>query len=274
MKKLFVLICSILLVNSAAAEKCSLVIPWGAGGSSDLAARALQKGNNYIIIDYKPGAYASVAISHLSNNPSTILLSPPVMYSSQNPIKEINVDIVRVMYGFDMSIATGKNINIDDLFSKKINVGISSFSIPQHAIALELQRNNPNIQIVTTGNDAKALPLLMNGDIDVYITISHIIKQWTQGFRNINVIKNLPFGENVTVREFNFTNFGFHGVMLHKSASEQQRAHADNCLNLATSSVEFKAEADKLGLKVINAKGSDSDRIVSTYLNIMKKYGL
>lgn len=274
MKKLFVLICSILLVNSAAAEKCSLVIPWGAGGSSDLAARALQKGNNDIIIDYKPGAYASVAISHLANNPGSFLLSAPVMLSSQNPNKDANIDIVRVMYGFDMSIVTGKNMTIEDLLTKKVNIGIPSVGIINHAIALELKQHNPNIELVTTGSDAKTLPLLMNGDIDAYVSTDNIAKRWSQGFENVRIVIKLPFGEKVNARQFSFTNYGFHGIILYKSASEKQKENVNRCLDLAISSSEFKSEVDKLGLRVINAKGVDSAKIVNAYLDSMKKHGL
>ncbi len=275
MKRILCLIFAALSVSAfAKEEKCPLVIPWTTGGTSDLAARALQKGNNNIIVDYKPGAFATIAVNHIVSNPDTFMLSPLHMYSATNPVKDPNIDIIRVMYGTDFTIVSGKSFKVEDLLTKKVNVGIPGMGTGYHAIALDLQQRNNQIEIISMGSDAKALPSLVNKDIDFYIASGPIAKQWTESFPSINNVLDLPFAKKVTVSGLTLQNFTFQGIFVGKNSSSEQRAKINQCLDSAIASQDFLKEADRLGLRVINSTGSEATRITNEYFRMMKKHGL
>lgn len=255
-------------------DTCTMVIPFPPGGASDLNARALQKGNSDIVIEYKPGAFAAVAVNHITNNPSSFMLSPLQMLSASNPNKDVNIEILKVMYGIDISIVANKSLKIDDLLDKKLNVGISNLGSMQHAIALEVQSKNKQIEIIPINSDPKALTLLMNKDIDAYIGNNVIIKQWTENFPTLNTLIEIPFAKKVSVGNVVLKNSFFQGIIISKNATKDQRQKIEECVNTATASDAFKQETAKLHLRVINSNASDADKITAEYINEMKKHGL
>lgn len=275
MKKLFTLLLMFAALSAFAKDdRCSMVIPWTTGGTSDLAARALQKGNNNILIDYKPGAFAAVAVNHINSNPDVFMLSPLHMFSAGNPIKDVNLDVTRVMYGTDFVIVTGKDVKVEDLLTKKINLGIPGLGTGYHAIALDIQQRNNQLEIIPMGSDAKAIPSLINKDIDAYIASGPIAKQWTESFPTISNVLDLPFGKKVTVSGLTLQNFTFQGILVNKNASQEQKSKVDQCIDAAVSSSEFKKEADRLSLRVINSSGTEATRVTNEYFRMMKKHGL
>lgn len=276
MKKIFATLLLTLTSLSVFAKdnKCSMIIPWTTGGTSDLAARALQKGNNNITIDYKPGAFANLAVGYIASNPDSFMLSPLHMFSANNPVKDVGVEVTRVMYGTDFVIITGKDLKIDDLLTKKVNLGIPGMGTGYHAIALDMKQKNSQLEIISMGSDSKALPSLVNKEIDAYIASGPIAKQWTESFSNITNVLDLPFGRKVVVGDLTLQNFTFQGILVSKSASAEQRARVDQCIDSAVSSTDFRKDADRLGLRVINSSSTEATKITNEYFRMMKKHGL
>jgi tripartite-type tricarboxylate transporter receptor subunit TctC len=178
------------------------------------------------------------------------------------------------MYGTDYAIVTGKDIKVEDLLSKKVNLGIPGFGTGYHAIALAIQQRNSQLEIIPIGSDSKAIPSLINKDIDAYIASGSIAKQWTESFSTVSNILDLPFGKKVTLNGLTLQNFSFAGILVSKNASQEQKAKVNQCIDLAVASLEFKKETDRLGLRVINSSGAEATRITNEYFRMMKKHGL
>lgn len=271
MKKLLIAFLSFMSL-SAFANECRLVVPFPPGGSTDLYATALRKGNSKFLVDYKPGAYSAVAVAHLDQNKDHFIITNPALYSAGNPNKNPNVELYQILFGIDLSIVTGKGITLDDLLTKKLSIGVPGLGQSQHLVALQLKEKNPQLEIIPTGNDAKTLPLLINKDLDAYVSGSVIADKWISEFKTLSNVIEVPFNKPITRSKVTLTNMNFIGIFISKDATAAQRAHIDQCLSTATSSTEYKENIESFGFKPLNIKGVEKDKLLDAHIKWLRKH--
>lgn len=249
---------------------CSMIVPFAAGGGGDINARVLQKGNKNIVIEYKPGAFAAAAVNHINNNPDSFMLAPLVMFGADNPNKDVNVDVLRVMYGIDLVIVSNREMSVDDLVDKKLNIGIPYVGTTQHIIALQFANKNKQMELIPMGGDTKALPALVSKDLDAYITNTVVAKQWIKNYPQFHSVVEIPFDKKVFTHGITLENYLFQGIIISKFANKEQKQKIEECIDTATSAPEFKQEIANLNIKVVN---SDATKVTAEYHKLRKKYG-
>ena len=273
--KIFNIIFTLLLSTSAfAADTCTLLIPFPPGGSTDIRARSLQLGNSNIDIEYKPGAFGSVAINQMKKTNNSFLLSPAFMYSAQNPVKELDIELNRIMFSPPIKIITNKNINLNDLADKPLKVGIPCKGCQFEGLALEIKNKNPNVSIIPTAGDAKALPMIMNGDLDIYLGLGIVIDVWASSFENIKIIGEIPFNKTLKIQNIELINLAFAGIFTKGKIDSSEKAAIENCINKSVTSKEFSEQNKMNSLYYVDISHAESQQILELYLTFMKKHGL
>lgn len=274
--KYFLVSILILFTNLAFADnRCLLVIPFPPGGASEINARSIQAGNNNIEIEYKPGAYGNSAINYMVQSKNAMMLSPAMMYSVNNPVKDLDIKMNRILFGSSVKIVTTKKeINLTDLKHKTLRIGIHNKGSQFEAFAKEIKNKNPNIIIVITGSDVKALPMLMNGDLDVYFSTGPNIDNWTRMFDNIKVIGEIPFNESITIGDISLKNLSFAAIYTKKLLDEQEEKIINQCLDQAVVSDKFKSYIEKSNIPYIQVDKKSSKDLLDEYKEYLKTYGL
>jgi tripartite-type tricarboxylate transporter receptor subunit TctC len=274
MKSLLTLLIGLLVSASTFAASCNMVIPWPPGGTSDINARVLQKGNPDIRIEYKPGAFAASAIQHINANTDTFLLSPAHMFSSKNPDKNLDIDFLRPMYSTNLTMISATDVTVDQLLTKKVTLGIPALGTIHHAIALELKEKNNLINIIPTKGDATALPMIINKDIDLYISASPTMNIWMTQQSTIKKVIDLPFNKEVKLGDLVIKNYLFQGIFVSKKASLEARNFINDCLDKSLNTTEFKSESARLNLNVPNLTTIESSDYFNRQIEMLRKYGL
>lgn len=256
-------------------NRCLLVIPFPPGGASEINARSIQAGNNNIEIEYKPGAYGNSAINYMVQSKNAMMLSPAMMYSVNNPVKDLDITMNRILFGSSVKIVTTKKeINLTDLKHKTLRIGIHNKGSQFEAFAKEIKNKNPNIIIVITGSDVKALPMLMNGDLDVYFSTGPNIDNWTRMFDNIKVIGEIPFNEAIKIDDISLKNLSFAAIYTKKLLDEQEEKIINQCLDQAVVSNKFKSYIEKNNIPYIQVDKKSSKDLLDEYKEYLKTYGL
>lgn len=271
MKTLLLLILLVITINTSANE-CRLIVPYAPGGSTDLYANALRTSNRKFHIDYKPGAFTSLAIAHIEHNKDQFFIANPVMYSAANPNKNPNVELLHILFGIDLAIITGKNITFEDLLTKQLNIGVPGIGQPQHLVALQLKEKNPLIEIVPMGSDIKALPLVINKGIDAYISGAVIANKWLVDFNTITNIVTVPFNKSITINNVTLSNLNFIGVFVSKDLTTLQRAHITSCINTSTTAAEYRTILSSVGIVPLNIIGIEKDKLLEAHIKWLQKY--
>jgi tripartite-type tricarboxylate transporter receptor subunit TctC len=254
---------------------CQMVVPFPPGGAADAWARALQKGNPSIRLEFKPGAFNSVASAQLERDKDQFFIGLPTMYSAQNPNKNITAELFYILYTLDQTIITSTNLTLKDIATKDINVGVWAFNSPQHAIALQLKEINPKLNIVALGGDSKALPVLVNKEVEIYITGPTTAQQWMNNFKTVTEVVTIPFNKEIKRDGFTLSSYNFFGVFVNKDATPDQRRHIMNCVETATRNPEYLEEERKTGVPAANIKGEEKDRLLEKFIqNTYRKFGL
>jgi len=273
MKKLLILICCIFSIQSWA-NSCTMVLPFPPGGSSDLYSKIIQKQNSDIIIQYKPGAFAASATSAMQANKDWFMLSVANMYSVDNPNKTINVELLKILFFIDSMIITNKNVSFSDLLNKKVNVGIPAIGHTHHAISLAIKQKNPNLEVIPFGGDVKALPALINGDIDAYVISSPIGNSWLKQFPSLKLVADIPFSSPYKADGIVLESINFFGVFVHKDATPEQKQHVISCIQNSISQPGYNEEFSHIGIKPREFNGKDKDTILNRYVNSLRQVGL
>lgn len=264
---------SFFAVTSYADTRCGVVINFPPGGTSDKYARLLQKTNPDWTVEYRVGAFAASSINFLKDKKDYVYFGSPVMFGKNNPDKNPPVELYRILIGAPILALTNKNLRIDDLFTKKINIGVPSLGTAHHMIALQLKEKNPNIEIISTGGDNKALPILKSGDLDVYLVSKtagiNFVKDF--GFTNLQEFK---YGESVKLGNIVIESQGFNGLFVHKDATTEQRAVIKKCVDDSLSDPRWKSELIESGVDPIDYVGAKKDQLLKKYLDKMTEYNL
>lgn len=274
MKLLISFFVFILSTAAVAKDACTLLVPFPPGGATDINARSLQIGNPDIGIDYKPGAFGSVAINQMNKSNNSFILSPAFMYSAKNPVKDLNIELNRVIFAMPIKIVTIKKINLNDLADKPLKVGITCKGCQFEGLALEIKNKNPNISIIVTGGDAKALPMIMNEDLDIYLTTGVIADNWKNSFENIKIIGEVPFNKTLKIQDIELTNLAFAGIFTKGTIDPSEKSIIENCINKSVTSNEFAEQIKKSNLSYVKISQQESQEILKSFLAFMKKHGL
>lgn len=255
---------------------CNMLVAHPPGGAADTWARILQKANPNIRIEFKPGAFSTVAADQLGKNKDHFFIGVPTMYSAQNPNKNISTELLYILFTSDAVIVTSTNLTLKDLATKDINIGVWALNSPQHATALELKEINPRLNIVPLGGDGKALPLVVNKEVEIYITSALTAAQWTSNFKHITEIITIPFNKEIRKDGFRLTGYKtLFGVFIHKDATADQRKHILNCIETATSNPQYVEDIKKTSTAVANIKGEEKDKILEKHISVVyRKFGL
>jgi len=277
MKKILpALLLSVGIASSAAAEQttCGVVINFPPGGTSDSYARLLQKTNPEWNVEYQIGSFAAKAITFLGKNNSYVYFGSPVMFGENNPDKNPPVELYRILIGAPILTITNKDLTLEDFESTPLNIGVPSFGTAHHMIALQLKEKNPNIEIVSTGGDKKALPMISNGDLDVYLVSKPAGLKFLKDFDSFNNLAEFKFGEPTKVNDLVIESQGFNGLFIHKDASAEQRAFIKECVDKSVAQSAWVDTLVEKGVDPIDVTGEEKNQALEKYVDSLKKYGL
>ena len=271
MKKLLtaaLLSLSLVGAANASTNSCGMVIGFQPGGAADKVARLFQKYNPDFQIQYRPGANGVLAIRFMAENPEFSYLANPLL-------DDTPVELYKILTAPSNMLLTGKSaVDLDKLLTGKVNIGYANTTIPQYTILQQLANANPNINLVPVGSDIKALPMLINGDLDVYpaniISALPWLDQYKGRLSNILTIEfNKPFVKgNVRVESLGFT-----GLLLHKNATATQRQNAINCLEKAMSQPGLAEELREWNANPVMIGGKEKDALLKRYIDLKTKLG-
>lgn len=267
MKKLIFTLLT-LFATSTFANTCSIVIPTAPGGSNDMAIKPLQKQNADMIVMYHPGGFNSGGVNKLKQNPEVGLFSNMIMFASQAPIKDPHLDLQKVLLTVPNGVYSAKHKNFDVILTnKKLNVGVAFFGGPAHHVALEMQSINPNIEIIPFGADAKAIPSIVMGEIDYYVTGLNIVDQMIG--LNINVVSTTP---EITVGTKKINTVTWFGLWTSKDATDSQRKQINECFDKGINATSI-SELTTTYTKVVNITGPKKDAMLKDFISLSEKYG-
>lgn len=277
MKKFILMLVTLFGINlSASAEQltCGVVINFPPGGTSDKYARLLQKTNPDWVVEYQVGSFATKAISFLGKNTSYVYFGSPVMFGEKNPDKNPPVELYRILIGAPILTITNKNLTLEDLKTKSLNIGVPSFGTAHHMIALQLKEKNPNIEIISTSGDSKALPMISNGDLDIYLVSKTSGLKFLNDFKSFKNLAEFKFGQPTKVNGMVIESQGFNGLFIHKDATKKQREFIANCVDKSLKDPVWKNTLTELGVDPLDMQNKIKDNALSKYVESLKRHGL
>lgn len=264
----------LLSMSFAHAQTCKMVIDFPPGGALDSQARLMMKANpNIKTLEYKLGGISTLAIRHLEENKDFMFFGSPSAFGDKSPLKDPPIELLKIVLSAPIYALTNKNITWEQLIKEKINVGVPGIGTSHHILALQLQEINSNINIIPTGGDAKALPLIVNKDLDVYLVSSTNGFNWASHY-NFNIIFTIALGENFRRGGVTLTSVAFNGIFVHKDATAEQKNNVLQCVEDAVTSKIYQETLTNLKVIPLNIGGKEKDRLLNQYITFMKKYGL
>lgn len=178
----------------AQTKSTTIIVPFGPGGATDITARVLAQYlpkhiGHPVIVDYKPGANAAIAIAHVRKQPpdgSTLLIVPGAFSSSPATNPRINnydpatdfTPIARVVNTPAVLCASSKFAanTLDEVmaYAKSnpgmLKVGTTGMGANDHLIPFRMARRwGTEVNFVHYKGAAPAIQDLMSGLIDVKI---------------------------------------------------------------------------------------------------------
>lgn len=272
MKKTVVSLLTALGTTYAAAQSCGVVIDYGPGGTSDRYARLLQKYNSEFAIEYRPGGQSVPAVNFLADKPNFIYLGSPVLFGDKSPVKNPPIELYKILIAAPILAVTTKPLDFDKLLNGKINIGVPGLGTSHHLVGLQLKEHNKNIEVIPTGGDAKALPLLHNGDLDVYLISATTGLNWLNQFNNIKEIFKVEFNKPFVKGNIKLQSVGFNGAFIHKSATPEQRQKAINCLEDVLKQPGWTDALKEMGAGPVQLAGKEKDDAVKLYVETLRKF--
>lgn len=277
MKKIILILAlslGITTVSFAEQLSCGVVINFPPGGTSDKYARLLQKTNPDWTVEYQVGSFATKAISFLEKNKSYVYFGSPVMFGEKNPDKNPPVELYRILIGAPILTITNKDLSLKDLETKKLNIGVPSFGTAHHMIALQFKEINPNIEVISTSGDSKALPMISNGDLDIYLVSKTSGLKFLNDFPSFKNLAEFKFGKPTKVNSLTIESQGFNGLFIHKDASDKQRNFIKQCVDKSLQDPAWSNTLIDLGVDPLDMVGKNKDYALTKYIANLKKSGL
>jgi tripartite-type tricarboxylate transporter receptor subunit TctC len=157
--------------------------------------------------------------------------------------------------------------------TKPVFIGIAALGGSGHILAAQFKERNPLVTIVPIGGDAKALPLMMNKEIDLDIMNSSNGLQWIDNFK-FKALFEIPLGKMSIVKNgLTLSNYSVWIAFIHKDASPEQKKVLVDCLNKVTSSPVWKEELHKTAsAPFVQLPGITLDSVIADYVSALKKY--
>lgn len=260
----------------AQSKSCGVVIEFPPGGAADRYARLLQKYNPEFRVEYRVGANGSLAVQYAGENPDFIYFASPSSFGKSSPYKSNPpIDLYKILIGSSNIAVTSKpSIDLHKLMYSSLNVGIGSFGIPQHVIVEQLKNFNPKLNIIPTGGDAKALPLIINGELDVYVMSAISGTAWLDQFKQLKNIMTIDFNKTFIKDEMKIESVGFIGAFTHKNATAVQKQKAIDCLEKAISQPGWTEELKTMNANPVMISGKEKDIVLQKYIDLLKKFDL
>lgn len=272
MKKTIIALALGLFGGIASANTCGVVIDFPPGGTSDRYARLLQKYNSEYKIEYRTGGMSVPAVNFLGDNSEFIYLGSPVLFGDKSPLKPPPIELYKILIGAPILAVTTKTIDWNKLLTDKVNIGVPGLGTSHHLIVEQLKEYNPKIEVVPTGGDNKALPMVMNGDLDVYLISATSGLVWLENHKQISNIFTVEFNKPFVRGSVKLQSVGFNGAFIHKNASPAQRQKAIDCLDKVTNQPGFTEELRKMGAGPVQLVGKEKEAALKLYVDTLRKY--
>jgi tripartite-type tricarboxylate transporter receptor subunit TctC len=267
-------ILSATLATGAMANECKMVIDFPAGGALDFQARLMMKANpDFQNLEYRVGGMSTLAIRFLEDNKDFAFFGSPSAFGANSPMKNPPIELVKIVLSAPLHALTNKGVTWEQLTTGKINLGIPGLGTSHHVLALQLKEINPNIEIIPTGGDNKALPMIVNKDLDVYLVSATNGVRWAKD-HNLETIFTIALGEKFKRGNISLTSVAFNGIFVHKDATPEQKAHVMACVDRAVKSDVWINTLKDVNVTPLNIDGAEKDRLFNQYVGFMKKYGL
>jgi tripartite-type tricarboxylate transporter receptor subunit TctC len=273
-KLLGVLAASLIATTAAAKDSCGVVIDYPPGGTSDRYARLLNKYNPEYRIEYRPGGMSVPATNFIGENPEFIYLGSPVLFGDKSPFPKPPIELYKILIGAPILAVTTKPLTFESLLKGKINIGVPGLGTSHHLVGLQLKEHNPDIEVISTGGDNKALGLVITGELDVYLISATSGLLWLDNHKQINRLFTVEFNKPYVNGKVTLRSVGFNGAFIHNNATPEQRKKAISCLDAATSQPGWTEELTKMGAGPVQLTGAEKDKALNQYVETLRKYGM
>jgi|694.fasta_scaffold03268_14 tripartite-type tricarboxylate transporter receptor subunit TctC len=272
-KTLLTALTALTILSAQAGEKCGVIVDYPPGGTSDRYARLLQKYNPDFKIEYKVGGQSVPAMNFLSENPTYIYMGSPVLFGPSSPMKDPPIELYKILIAAPiLAVTTRTDLNFRDILNNKINIGVPGFGTAHHFIGEQLKSVNPKVEVISTGGDAKALPLIMNKDIDLYLISATSGLNWLKQFQSVNKTFEVRMDKPYQSNGITLTSVGFNGAFILKTASAEQKEIARRCLDKAISNVGWTRDLEQMGAGPVQIAGEAKDKELQKYIEMSTRY--
>lgn len=256
----------------AHAKECGVVLDVPPGGAADRYARLLQKYNPDFKVEFRPGGLSVPAVNFLRDNPTYIYLGIPALFGPKSPFQDPPIEMYKILFAAPIMAITTKNITFEQILNSKINLGIPALNTAHDLIAEQLREKNSSLQVISTGGNVKGLPLVINGDLDVFLVSSTDGVKWMSQFPQIKNIFTVELTKPFVKNNVRLVSVGFNGAFLFKNASKEQKELAINCLEKAIQNKNWFEDMDAIGASPIIIGDKAKDDYVKQFVEMLKKY--
>jgi ABC-type nitrate/sulfonate/bicarbonate transport system substrate-binding protein len=256
---------------SAQAETCNVVTQ--NGGLTDQLFRIMQKHNPDFRVTYRISAFNVTQVELTEKDPSFMILSPPVFFSKKNPNPNPPLEMVKVLSSSNAALVTNTGVTVEDLATKKLNIGIPAFAQYSHSLALALQDKNPNLNIIVVpAKDAP--PMLTSGDLDIYIHTEPVVDRFVENFGSEKIVVVAP-DKPTNINGINAKSLHFSSIWINKKATSAQRDHVLKCLAALENNSAFDEDIAKTGSTVrLNISDTERDQYLSDFKLMLKNMNM
>lgn len=271
-KKALFTILIFLSMSAHSSNQCGVVIDFPPGGTSDRYARLLQKYNSEYKIEYRTGGMAVPAAMFVRDNPNFIYLGSPVLFGDKSPLKDPPYELYKILIAAPILAVTTKELTASDILKEKLNIGVPGLGTSHHLIAEQIKSKNPNIQIVPTGGDAKALPLIVNKDLDIYLVSATTGLNWLTQFSNIKNPFKVEFGKPTRIADLTLHSVGFNGAFIAKNIAPDLKLKVIDCLETVLKQPGWTTELTDMGAGPVQIGGVEKDKSLNLYVEFLRLY--
>lgn len=272
MKEKILYVVLTMFASLASANTCGVVIDFPPGGTSDRYARLLQKYNSDYRVEYKTGGMSVPAMNYIGDNPEMIYLGSPVLFGDKSPVKNPPIELYKILIGAPILAVTTKPIDWNKLLTDKVNIGVPGLGTSHHLIVEQLKEYNPKIEVIPTGGDNKALPMIISGDLDVYLISATSGLVWLENHKQIINVFTVEFNKPFVRGNVRLQSVGFNGAFIHKNATPAQRQKAIDCLDIVTNQSGWTDELKKMGAGPVQLVGKEKETAMKLYVDTLRKY--
>ncbi|MBA1148874.1 tripartite tricarboxylate transporter substrate binding protein [Ectothiorhodospiraceae bacterium WFHF3C12] len=254
----------------------TVIVPFGAGGSTDLMARATAREfkeffDQNIVVDNRSGGAGTVGMAALAredNDGYTVGIVPAAPLVNQPHMRKTPYDLESFEYVCQLfyspqalAVKPGSQFdNLNELVDyAKENPGELTYgtpgpgSLPHLAMEQFLQVANVKIEHIPFTGDAQGATSLMGGHIDLYMTMPNVIED--RDFKSIGVfseepVESMPEVKTATSQGFDMTAAWWGGLVAPKGIPEQAKSRLVEACQYTVDSERFQKTLNDLGTLV------------------------